>query len=167
LEKEGQLPKRRKTCGELGLEDESLAQKVREAEQKVKKFEKHLEDLAQNLTCLLKILKIVSLGDRVMENVVGWGKNSLKLEENLTGRTLKNWRKALQMKHRPVSLLQLLLRTILWSQSSLQRLLGKSRHGCLVPKVCCGMFVYLSKLKTLGEFWLLSPRHVPRHAAPR
>lgn len=49
MEWEGRLPKRRKTCGELGLEEESLAKKVREAEQKVKKFEKHLEDLAQNL----------------------------------------------------------------------------------------------------------------------
>src|ERR1700712_773957 len=49
LEEEGKLPKRRKTGATLLQEEGRLTEQISEAERKVRKFEKHLEDMAQNV----------------------------------------------------------------------------------------------------------------------
>ena len=46
LEEEGRLPKRRKTSSILREEESHLTRQISEAQQKVDKFQKHLQDLA-------------------------------------------------------------------------------------------------------------------------
>ncbi|KAG0637719.1 hypothetical protein HOY80DRAFT_1002428 [Tuber brumale] len=49
LEEEGNLPKRRKTGSALLEEESRLVEQIAEAERRVKKFEKHLEELMQDV----------------------------------------------------------------------------------------------------------------------